>query len=85
MSDIKYMVQELEMNKKDLLNQINMYKAKQTEHESLDDIRNQNISFKSRIEQMERTLAEVLEENERLKDELSYVSGVLIYHDIFKK
>lgn len=73
-SDFKYSIQELEMNKKDLQNQINMLKAKQTEHDSLDDIRTQNIQYKSRIEQIERTNTSLNEENERLKEELSYVS-----------
>lgn len=73
-SDFNYSIQELEMNKKDLQNQINMLKAKQTEHDSLDDIRMQNSQYKSRIEQIERTNTTLNEENERLKEELSYVS-----------
>ena len=74
LSDLKYLVQELEMNKKDLQNQINMFKAKQTEQESLDDIRTQNNQFKARLEQIDRANSGLTEENDRLKDELSYVS-----------
>lgn len=77
-SDYKYSVQELEMNKKDLQNQINMLKAKETEQESVDDIRTQNNQFKSRIEQMERTITASTEENERLKDDLGYVSKTVV-------
>ena len=62
------------MNKKDLQNQINMFKAKQTEQESLDDIRTQNNQFKARLEQIDRANSGLTEENDRLKDELSYVS-----------
>ncbi|XP_053397279.1 serine/threonine-protein kinase MRCK alpha-like isoform X2 [Mercenaria mercenaria] len=69
-SDLKYQMQELEMSKKDLQNEINLLKVRQNEEESIDELRTSLSQLRSRLEQEERRNISVLEENDRLKEDL---------------
>ncbi|XP_052766310.1 serine/threonine-protein kinase MRCK alpha-like isoform X3 [Mya arenaria] len=71
-SDLKYLVQELEINKKELQNQISLFKAKQSDEESIEDLRTSLHHLQSRLDQEERNSASLKEDNERLRDDLTY-------------
>ncbi|XP_060574804.1 serine/threonine-protein kinase MRCK alpha-like isoform X2 [Ruditapes philippinarum] len=69
-SDLKYQLQELEMSKKDLQNEINLLKARQSEEDSIEELRTNISQLRIKLEQEERRCEVVLEENDRLKDDL---------------
>jgi chromosome segregation ATPase len=73
-SDLKYQLQELEMSKKDLQNEINLLKARQSEEDSIEELRTNISQLRTKLEQEERRCEVVLEENDRLKDDLLLVS-----------
>ena len=73
-SDLKYHIQELEMSRKDLQNEINLLKARQNEEDSIEELRTSLSQLRVKYEQEERRCIGVLEENERLKDDLLMVS-----------
>jgi len=82
-SDLNYHIQELEINKKELQNQINLLKAKQSDVDSIEELRTSVDQLKSRLEQEERKCEALTDENERLKDDLIYVSSFLLLSLIF--
>ncbi|XP_052270982.1 serine/threonine-protein kinase MRCK alpha-like isoform X3 [Dreissena polymorpha] len=77
LSDLNYTVQELELSKKDLMNQINQLKAQQSEEDSIEELRTSLTQLKSRFEQEERSNETFKEENDRLRDEMNNMQSTL--------
>ena len=74
-SDLKYLLQETELSKKELQNELNVYKSKLSgDEESVDELSNKLSQMKLRCEQAERKCSDLIEENERLTEDMSSVS-----------
>lgn len=81
-SDLKYHIQELEMSKKELQNEINLFKVKQNEEDSIEELRTSLSQLRNKLEQEERRNYAVIEENDRLKDDQINVSNWSFVHTI---
>ena len=73
--DLKYSIQEVEIGKKELQNELNVYKSKLSgDEDSVEELQNKLSQMKLRCEQAERKCSELIEENERLSEDMSSVS-----------
>ena len=78
-SDLKYLLQESDLSKKELQNELNVYKSKLSgDEDSVDELQNKLSQMKLRCEQAERKCSDLIEENERLSEDMSSVSEVLL-------
>ena len=73
-SDLKYSIQELEMSKKELQTDVNVLKLKESDSESIEELKTSVSQLKSRLELEERKNAALVDENDQLKEDMSYVS-----------
>ena len=74
-SDLKYLLQESDLSKKELQNELNVYKSKLSgDEDSVDELQNKLSQMKLRCEQAERKCSDLIEENERLSEDMSSVS-----------
>ena len=76
-SDLKYSIQEVEIGKKELQNELNVYKSKISgDEDSVEELQNKLSQMKLRCEQAERKCSELIEENDRLTEDMSSVSRI---------
>ena len=76
--DLKYLLQESELSKKELQNELNVYKSKLSgDEDSVEELQNKLSQMKLRCEQAERKCSDLIEENERLTEDMSSVSNLL--------
>ena len=76
-SDFKYTIQELEISKKELQNELNVLKSRQSDEDYVEELKLTVSQLRSRTEQAERKCTDLIGENERLKEDMSTVSCLL--------
>lgn len=74
MKDLKFHLSEAENRNKDLKHESSMLKEKLNNQLSIEDLSNQIQRLKLQSEHSEREKLQVNDENERLKEEISFVS-----------
>lgn len=74
MQDLKFHLSEAENRNKDLKHESSMLKEKLNNQVSIEDLSNQIQRLKLQSEHSEREKSQVNDENERLKEEISFVS-----------
>lgn len=68
----------MELSKKELQNELNVFKSKLSgDEDSVQELQNQLSQMKLRCEQAERKCSELIEENERIHEEMSSVSTII--------
>lgn len=83
MKDLKFHLSEAENRNKDLKHESSMLKEKLNNQLSIEDLSNQIQRLKLQSEHSEREKLQVNDENERLKEEISFVSLVIVVRIIY--
>lgn len=76
MSDLNYQLSELDNKNKELHKEMTLLKDKLSKQVSIDDLQNQLHRLKLQSEHSQTEYTVIKEENERLKEEMNFVSFI---------